>query len=104
VHSVALVAPAPVGAGGYTRRRCFPERELSVPLFGGVREVSAAVAYYVQWVSDEFYGGRAAPQVQLRGVYCQRTGRRLYIGATQEQALAGQLEDMLHHEGRDAWR
>ncbi|WBO84493.1 hypothetical protein [Hymenobacter yonginensis] len=95
------VAPAPVGAGSYTRRRCYPEREMSVSLFGGLREVSAAVAYYVQWVSDEFYSYKGtAPHVQLRGVYCLRTGRPLYVGARQEQALREQLEDLLGREGR----
>lgn len=97
--------PAPVGAGSYTRRRCFPERELAVSLFGGLREVLATVAYYVQWVADEFYPyAGVAPHVQLRGIYCQRTGCRLYVGPAQERALADQLEELLHQEGRDAWR
>lgn len=97
----ATVAPAPVGAGSYTRRRCFPEREMTVSLFGGLREVSAAVAYYVQWVSDEFYSYKgAAPHVQLRGVYCLRTGCPLYVGARQEQALREQLEAHLFEQGR----
>ncbi|RSK49384.1 hypothetical protein [Hymenobacter rigui] len=99
--AATTVAPAPVGEGGYTRRRCFPEREMTVGLFGGLREVMASVAYYVQWISDEFYSYKgAAPHVQLRGVYCLRTGRPLYVGARQEQALQEQLEAQLHKEGR----
>ncbi|UOQ81007.1 hypothetical protein [Hymenobacter sp. 5414T-23] len=99
---VAAVAPAPVGVVGYNRRRSFPERELSVSLFGGLREVSAAVAYYVQWVSAEEYSwsSKKAPQVQVRGVYCLRTGRSLYIGSSQEKALAEQLEALLFEEGQ----
>ena len=41
------VAPAPVGVGAYNRRQCYEERELAVSLFGGLREVTAAVSYYV---------------------------------------------------------
>lgn len=97
------VAPNPAGVGSYSRRRCFPERELSVALFGGLREVVASVSYFVQWVSDEFYGGGCkAPHVQVRGVYSLATGGRLYVGSAQEQALAEQLEELLFHEGQDA--
>ena len=101
VATLAPVAPAPVGAGSYSRRRCFHERELAVLLFGGLREVVAAVAYYVQWVSaDEFsWSSNKQPHVRLRGVYCRRTGRPLYVGRAQEQALAEQLEDLLYYEG-----
>lgn len=105
MSSAAAVAPALVGAGSYSRRRCFHERELAVSLFGGRREVLAAVSYYVQWVSaDEFSWSRnQQPHVRLRGVYCLRTGRQLYVGTAQEQALADQLEEQLFQEGRDAW-
>ncbi|GAB2784639.1 hypothetical protein HNQ93_002468 [Hymenobacter luteus] len=96
------VAPAPVGVGGYNRRRCFPEREMQVPLFGGLRQVQAAVSYYVQWVSaDEFqWSSRKQPHVRLRGVYCLRTSRLLYVGAAREQALQEQLEAQLFEEGQ----
>ena len=97
---VTTVAPAPVGVGASNRRQCFPEREMPVSLFGGLREVRAAVAYCVQWVSAEFYGfGRKAPHVCLRGIYCLRTGRLLYVGPAQEQALREQLEAQLFEEG-----
>ncbi|MBD2716736.1 hypothetical protein KBK19_16950 [Microvirga sp. STR05] len=96
------VAPAPAGAGSYSRRHCFPERELAVSLFGGLRQVLAAVSYYVQWVSaDEFsWSSRRQPHVRLRGVYCLRTGRPLYVGSAQEQELTEQLEALLFEEGQ----
>lgn len=108
MRSVATpVAPAPVGAGSYSRRRCYPEREMLVRLFGGRREVTAAVAYYAQWVSvDEFSWSlnKKLPEVRLRGIYCLRTGRLLYVGAAQEEALTEQLEGLLLHEGQHAHR
>jgi hypothetical protein len=102
--AAAAVAPAPVGVGSYSRRRCFHERELPVSLFGGLREIVAAVAYYVQWVSaDEFNWSRdKQPHVRLRGVYCRRTGRPLHVGHAQEQALAEQLQEILFREGPQA--
>ena len=78
-----------------------------VRLFGGRREVTAAVAYYAQWVSvDEFSWSisRKLPEVRLRGIYCLHTGRLLYVGAAREQALTEQLESLLLHEGHDAHR
>ncbi|SHL75476.1 hypothetical protein [Hymenobacter psychrotolerans] len=98
----ATVAPSPAGLGAYNRRKCFEERELSVSLFGGLREVTAAVSYYVQWVSaDEFnWSGRKQPHVQVRGVYCRRTGRPLYVGRAQERALGEKVEALLFEQGQ----
>ena len=98
----ATVAPSPAGLGAYNRRKCFEEQELVVSLFGGLRQVQAAVSYYVQWVSaDEYsWSGRRQPHVRLRGVYCLRTGRPLPVGGTQERQLAEQVEALLFEQGQ----
>ena len=98
----ATVAPRPAGRGAYNRRKCFEEQELVVSLFGGLRQVQAAVSYYVQWVSaDEYsWSGRRQPHVRLRGVYCLRTGRPLHVGGTQERQLAEQVEALLFEQGQ----
>ncbi|GGG35699.1 hypothetical protein [Hymenobacter glacieicola] len=92
--------PCPSRAGYCNRRATLPERELSVSLFGGCRQVPAAVTYYASWVSTGSFPARV-PQVQVRGVWALPSGACLLsaIGHTQRAALAEQLEQLLLREG-----
>lgn len=92
--------PCPTRAGYCNRRATLPERELSVSLFGGCRQVVAAVTYYASWEYTGSYPRRSV-RVEVRGVWALPSGACLLsaIGRAQRRTLAEQLEDLLLAEG-----
>lgn len=103
MRSVAIrPCPAPTRAGYANRRAAYAEQELTVQLFGGAREVQAAVNYYAWWVStgSSIYPSRV-PEVQVRGVWALPSGACLLraVSRAQRESLAERIAQILFHQG-----